>query len=101
REEANRGYPSLLDFITVKKKKLVIRVFLASQPLLMALFGNPGVVKQILESRIQLYRELKSEAKTAPQASEEFKNLFINKRLPNIPDAMLNFDVSGTNPANY
>ena len=99
--QASGGYPSLLGFITVKKKKLVIRVFLASPPVLMALFGNPDVVKQILESRIQLYRDVSSMRKTAPQASEEFKNLFITKRLPYIPDAMLNFDVSGTNPANY
>jgi hypothetical protein len=100
-EKAKEGYPSLLNFITVKRKKLVIRVFLASQPLLVALFGSPDIVKQISESRNQLYKEVKTERKTIPKASEEFKNLFINKRLPSIPDAMLNFDVSGTNPAKY
>lgn len=101
KELANGNYPSLLDFITVQKKKLVIRVFLASPPLLMALFGNSDIVKQILDTRIQLYKDVNKNRKTALQASEEFKNIFINKRLPYIPDAMLNFEVSRTNPANY
>ena len=95
------GYPSLLDYITIKKKKLTIRVFLASRPVLTALFGKPDVVNHIIESRNALYKDAKNKRKEIPQASEEFKRLFLNQRLPNIPDAMLNFDVSLTNPKTY
>lgn len=94
------GYPSLLDFITIKKKKLVIRVFLASKPLLSALFG-PETADQIIISRNELFKDVQRDTKTPQKASEEFKNLFNAQKLPYVPDTMLNFDVSKTNPGQY
>lgn len=94
------GYYSLLDFITVQDKKFKIRVYLASGQLLMALFGSPDTVYQILDERYRLYSEVKN-GKPATEASEEFKNFFLDYRLPSVPEDMLDFGVSKTNPRYY
>lgn len=95
------GYYSLLDFITIQTNKLQIRVFLASPQLLMALYGNANTVEDILENRYRLYRELSNHTVTQEEANAEFQGLFQNLRLDYVPESMLNFGVSKTNPRNY
>lgn len=94
------SYPTLLDFIIVKKK-LNIRIYLASPQLLMAIFGNPSVVENILKERQSIYKELNSNPDAKVALAERFKTAFIEKRLPGINDTMLNFEISKTNPADY
>lgn len=93
------GYPSLLDYITLQKNKLKIRVYLAAPPLLTALYGNPEFVRQIIDTRTSLYRDLVNEVLTKEQATQEFQTLYQNQQLPEVPSAMLDFGVSKTNPA--
>ncbi len=95
------GYYPLLDFITVGKGKLELRVFLASRQLLMAVYGNPALVDEIVRVRYQLYKNFKDKVIDKNQAGEEFKNAFGNSALPFIPENFLNFDVSKTNPNGY
>lgn len=95
------GYYSLLDFITVGKGKLQLRVFLASRQLLMAVFGNPATVDEIVRVRYQLYRNVVNKVLDANQATEEFKTLFGNSALPFVPEDFLDFGVSKTNPNPY
>lgn len=95
------GYYSLLDFITVGNNKLEMRVFLASRQLLMAVYGNPALVNEIVRVRYQLYKNVVAKVMTAEQAREEFKAAFGNQALPFVPGNFLNFDVSKTNPNQY
>lgn len=95
------GYYSLLDFITVGKGKLQMRVFLASRQFLMAVFGNPATVDEIVRVRYKLYRSVRDKVMDAKQASEEFQTLFNNSALPFIPEEFLDFGVSKTNPNRY
>lgn len=95
------GYESLLDFITVQKNKLKIRVFLASPELLMAIYGDPSTVDDILATRYQLYRDLVNNVTDSKTSSEDFKSKFTNMQLPTIPADMLDFGVSKTNPRSY
>lgn len=95
------GYYSLLDFITIGRNKLQIRVFLASPQLLMAIYGNPDVVTNILQARYQLYRELKNKQRNREELSQDFKTLFQNLKLSNIPESLLDFGVSLSNPRYY
>jgi len=95
------GYLSLLDFITIQKNKLKIRVYLASSQLLMALYGNPEVVQQILETRYDLYRQYVNDVIAKEAAEKEFQALFLNQRLDIVPSDMLDFGISKTNPNLY
>lgn len=101
RFKPDRGYYSLLDFITIEKNKLKIRVFLASPQLLMALYGNPDTVQQILDARYSLYRQLVREEITPEMGMQDLQSQFQNLQLPAVPVEMLDFGVSKTNPNTY
>jgi hypothetical protein len=96
-----RGYSALLDFITIERNKLKIRVFLASPQLLMALFGNENTVRNIIETRYELYRQLVNEEITPEAGKMEFQGQFQNQQLPEVPPEMLDFGISKTNPNRY
>lgn len=97
----NEGYPPLINFITLQPKKLVIRVYLASEPLLMAIYGNHDAVNEILTTRNRLYHEVKvRKAMTVQEAQEELTGL-CGRFATDIPKSMLNFSVSNTNPKGY
>jgi hypothetical protein len=96
----DQGYYSLLDFITLENK-LKLRVYLASKQLLMAVYGNPALVEEILRVRYQLYRNVLKGLLEANAAAEEFKQQFGNAALPDVPVDFLDFGVSKTNPKSY
>ena len=93
------GYYSLLDFITIQPDKLRMRVYLASPQLLMALYGNPDVVGQILSDRNQLYQQVKNNSLTPAEATKQFESSF--RGGAGAPASLIDFGVSGTNPRNY
>lgn len=101
-----RGYYSLLNFITLQKNKLKIRVYLASPQLLMAIYGNSDIVRQIIEMRNRIYYDLINASKegageVAKTSQEAFQRQFQNHQLPLIPQEILDFGVSKTNPRRY
>jgi hypothetical protein len=96
-----RGYYSLLDFITIQRNKLRIRVFLASPQLLMAIYGNSATVQDILNMRNRLYKQLINKEISPELGKEEFQSLFQNIQLPEVPVEMLDFGISKTDPHSY
>ncbi len=96
-----RGYYSLLDFVTIGKNKLKLRVYLASKQLLIPLFGDPSIVNTILSERYRLYREVVNQVTDTNTASQQFQEQFSSLRTPLVPLEMLDFGVSKTNPRDY
>jgi hypothetical protein len=94
------GYYSLLDFLTLDKGNYKIRIFLASPQLLMAIFGNPSIVYDILQTRYDLYKAVKS-GMDPKEAEKTFLQQYLNQRLSYINSETLDFGVSKTNPRNY
>lgn len=70
----NPGYPSLLDYITIKNST-GIRVYLASKPLLIAMFGE-GTAEGIISFRNELYQQVNNEAITPQEATTQFQDRF-------------------------
>jgi len=93
------GYLSLRDFTTMKKKDK-IRVYLASPIVLMALFADESAVQAIKDRRLQLYKDVKGEVLTPQEAQVELRN-FVFGVASNVDEALLNFEVSKTDPKKY
>lgn len=97
---STEGYYSLEGFLTLDPGNYKIRVFLASPQLLMAIFGNPATVNDILQQRYALYTSLKKgEEKKTLESS--FQNQYQSQILPGIRPEILDFGISKTNPKNY
>jgi hypothetical protein len=100
-EQDEKGtYPPLTKFVTVKNK-LKVRIFLAPHDILMAIYDNPALVKEIEETRISLYKQVKDESITKEEASKEFESQFSGKQREGIDSKILDFRVSKTNPKDY
>lgn len=102
---APTGYVSLLDFITVRPTTKV-RVFLAAQPLLLAIYQEPGVVENIMERRQELYKTLKDTPKSETKKVQEelskaFEQEFALKGHSEEYKAILDFSITKTNPRSY
>jgi len=109
------GYPSLLDYITIKNTSGV-RVYLASKPLLSAMFGE-STADAIITFRNELYQQVNNESITAQEATSQFQGRFGNSLntpsgtsgtsgpsgTPGASGGPSNFDftVSKTNPKLY
>lgn len=92
------GYASLLDFLMFNKKNTKIKVALAGKPLLMAIFDDPNTVNEIIQMRKNIRRELIGKRVSSAQASESFKNAFLNRRNPSISENILDFNIATTKP---
>lgn len=90
---------SLLDFLTINANKSKIRVFLAPRVILMAIYGDPRTVDEIMQNRLELYHQAMNEKDNKP-LTEQFKQKF-SARAINVPETLLDFTVSTTNPSNY
>jgi len=99
-------YPNLIDYLAVQSSDMKpYRVWLAPRPLLLAIFQDPNVVDAIAVEREQLYGQLKQVPKERrDQVKNEmkftFQRLFQNKLPSNIPEGIVNFDVSLSRPRN-
>jgi len=69
------GYPSLLQYLSVQKKKL-ISIYLAPKEILLAIYQNPDTVNAIVDMRCQLFAELKTKKVTASEAKQQFEANF-------------------------
>ncbi len=96
--QADEGYISLLDFITLNTKKK-IRVYLAHHTLLLAILGDEGIVKDVEEKRYQIYQALLRGADNE-EATAEFDS-FMKHRIANYDPNLFDFSVSKTNPKTY
>ncbi|MCB1111241.1 MAG: hypothetical protein H7A37_06660 [Chlamydiales bacterium] len=96
-ETKEGGYPSLLDYITMKRSAK-IRVYLAPEPILLLLFRDPDTVSEIIETRGRLYRDVVADRMTSAEASEQFKALFAERYALGVEPTMLDFTVSKSAP---
>jgi len=88
---------SLLDFITLTANKgPQIHVYLAPREILFALFGDETIVREIQAMRKELYKDLDKENQA--ELSQTFKETFLLQRLPDVPEEILDFTVTGTRP---
>lgn len=90
------GYDSLLNFVTLERNKLTLRIFLAAPQLLMAIYGNARLVEDIIRKRSELRNALANELIERSAADQEFSSQFAHQQLPNIPDNVLDFGTSTT-----
>ncbi len=97
--KSSEGYYSLLDYLTATKSKQV-RVYLASQNVLLAIFPDSSIVNAIIAERERLYKQVTADS-DPEQLSEAFKNQFLKSKDSAIDDEALNFTVNKTNPKNY
>lgn len=97
--QSPEGYYSLLDFVTAKYTPKV-RVYLAPQEVLQAVFLDPATVESVLIEREYLYKRALAD-EDANELSETFKNQFQRLKDPALDDESLDFSVSKTNPKYY
>jgi hypothetical protein len=92
-EVTPRNYCSLFSFANMQAYKK-LSIYLAPQETLLAVYGNPQVVAEIIQSRIEAYKRYKDNPSLdARNALERFKSV------PAAVDAeFLEFAVTGTNP---
>ena len=66
----------------------------------MVIYDNPALVKEIEETRLNLYKQVKDESLTKDEATEEFQKQF-GKQREGIEEKVLDFRVTKTNPKDY
>lgn len=99
-DRAKEGYLPLSNFITFKNTEK-IRVYLAPKELLEQLFDPGGEVPYIIKSREDLYNQVKNKRMEEKDASKAFESLFRGKQRPYVPDALLDYTVTKSNPKDY
>jgi hypothetical protein len=92
------SYSSLLNYITLKNTTKV-RVYLASRPLLIAIFGQASVADSIIQTRSSLYRSVMN-GMAPEEATNQFKASF-QAAGKGDADTFLDFKVTKTNPSEY
>lgn len=101
---ASAGYVSLMDYITVRPTT-TLRVFLASRPLLLSIYGDEYIVNNVIEKRQELYRKLKSQDEGVDalkkELSKEFQNEFGVVGKASEFKVILDFSVTKTDPKKY
>ncbi len=93
------GYDSLLNYITLRNTTM-IRVYLASPQVLLALVGDSNSVKSIIDTRNALFQSVSDDSMEADDATEQLKSMF-QSFFGGADDKYLDFTVSKTNPAKY
>lgn len=96
------GYPSLAKFIVIKKDAK-LSIYLASGEILLALYGHAGLVKEIIATREDIYKQMSSDANQPEkdQGKDRLRSVAAGRSfLPN-EDLLLDFSVSCTNPKKH
>lgn len=92
----------LLNYIN-NSTHLQIRLYLAPRALLLALLNDPVLVSELIEKRKKLYREVtkKNNPMTTEEAKNELKNLVAKSASLAQFDAIINYNVTKTDPSAY
>lgn len=94
-----KGYDSLLNYITLRNTTK-IRIYLASRPILEAIFGNSTIVNEIIRTRNELYQSVKNGPMQSAEATKQLQTT-VQAHIGNVDEAFFDFKVSKTNPAEY
>ncbi len=99
-------YPNLIDYLSATNSSpKPFRIWLAPPPLLLAIFQDPTVVDRIVDERRALYRQLDSAPKDERASvkntlTTQFDYEFRRNIPPNMPEALINFEISLSRPKN-
>jgi hypothetical protein len=93
------GVIKLQDFLTINSSKNKIRIFLAPREVLLTIFNDTALVEDLERTRLEMYVQAKNEADTST-LSEQFKQKFY-ARAVQVPESMLDFTVTKTDPRQY
>lgn len=94
------GYESLLDYINVDARKK-LRVFLASEKLLLAITGNQELVDEITTQRVALYKQVEQKLVEEGAATAQFTQQFGSRISSIVNEHLLDFTVNKTDPRPY
>lgn len=80
-----------------------IRLYLASRPILLALLNEPSLVDELIQKRLELYKEVKrkNNPMTQEDATSELQNFAAKFPTLGSFDAIINYKVTKSNPADY
>lgn len=91
------AYPSLLRFLTLKKKEMTkIRLFLAEYPLLVAIFNNPGTARAFRMQRNEIWQRMRQGVISVEDGEYELKSQF--EGMVDVDASYLDFKPSKTRP---
>lgn len=93
-----KSYSSLLNYITLNKAS-GLRIYLASKPVLTAVFGDPHIADNIISARTQLYSSI-IQGLAPDEATKQFQNMF-HSAYHGSDSSLLDFKVTKTNPSKY
>ena len=87
--------PPLSSYISLKKSSTCVDAYLASKPILLAIFGNENVVNDLMQYRQSISTQLR-DGKTADMNAleKDFRDRFERKMLSGIDPRMVSFRVS-------
>ncbi|NGX57616.1 MAG: hypothetical protein K940chlam3_00509 [Chlamydiae bacterium] len=97
-------YPNLIDFVGVDgKTEKPYRVWLASKPLLQAIFQDESVVEAIMVERSELHKQLNNVPKdrrdqVRSELNDTFEQQFRNKLPSDMPAGIVTFETSLSRP---
>lgn len=94
KEAKESGYPPLTCYLSLKGSRK-IRAYLAPKAILEVLFNDPQTVSEVMNMRTRIYRDL---INGNQEDTKLFGETFSNKLSSNIPQDMVDFSVSKTNP---
>lgn len=97
---AEPGYVSLIDYINVRPY-LKVRVFLASRPLLTAIYQDPAIVNHIIAVRDEMYKKVRKDKSEAGTLSKEFEATFSMQGTAATYGLILDFSVTNADPKQY
>lgn len=101
-ENSQCAQVSLLNYLNKgNSDSKTIRLYLAPRPILWAIFQNRENMQKVIEKRLELFREVSQEEKSAQMASAEFKAFSEPLLTQEGLKPILNYRVSKTDPHYY
>lgn len=92
------GYFPLIQFTSFKKRKTLMSLWLAPKPLLMALFNDPEIVQDVIDTRREMYNEIKNDTnESAKQTKTQELRLRFGAYIQDLAP-YIDFQVTKTRP---
>lgn len=92
------GYYPLIEFTSLKKRKTLMSLWLAPKPLLMALFNDPEIVQDVIDTRREMYNEIRNDTnESAKQTKTQELRLRFGAYIQDLAP-YIDFQVTKTRP---
>lgn len=100
-DSSKAGYASIVGYTTVEGSNPKVRVFLASRPVLMAIYGDAQYVDKVIESRELLFKRVRQTGMNPVEATEQFQGEASGLGQAAAFASILDFSVTNTDPKSY